>query len=98
MPALSLMHANTRAWLEPSGASNVQVPASSAHCYKPSTGTWGTVCLSYSRSQYSIEELRTKNGKPEDVRATSVKVSDFELTVRKQYNQTYAVGEARPAR
>ena len=37
----------------------------------------------------------------EDVRATSVKVSDFGLTVRKQYNQTYAVGEegeARPVR
>jgi serine/threonine protein kinase len=37
----------------------------------------------------------------EDVRATSVKVSDFGLTVRKQYNRTYAVGaegEARPIR
>jgi hypothetical protein len=35
------------------------------------------------------------------VRATSVKVSDFGLTVRKQYNRTYAVGaegEARPIR
>jgi serine/threonine protein kinase len=37
----------------------------------------------------------------EDVRATSVKVGDFGLTLRKQYNQTYAVGaegEARPIR
>ena len=37
----------------------------------------------------------------EDVRATSVKVSDFGLTVRKDYNRTYAVGaegEARPIR
>jgi serine/threonine protein kinase len=37
----------------------------------------------------------------EDVRVTSVKVSDFGLTVRKNYNQTYAVGvegEARPLR
>ena len=37
----------------------------------------------------------------EDVRTTSVKVTDFGLTVRKNYNQTYAVGvkgEARPIR
>jgi serine/threonine protein kinase len=37
----------------------------------------------------------------QDVRVTSVKVSDFGLTVRKNYNQTYAVGvegEARPLR